>query len=188
MKLEQMFETMEEKSGMKSDFYKLKEGSNKLRILSEFEMIGTVMNGRTYKGLFYEGKKLDDGDKVGYKGWAWAIDRTTGELVIAQLGKTILGQIVELKKDSQYLFEDFPMPYDIDVKAKNAGTTDVEYTVVPARQNTEVTEEEMAMLNKEKTIPTIVQTILDKQQGKTPNKATEIEYPKEEINPNDVAF
>ena len=47
--------------------------------------------------------------------------------------KTILKAIADYEDNSFYKFENAPMPYDIIVKAKNAGTMEVEQRSLSAR-------------------------------------------------------
>lgn len=192
MSLDQFEKEIAEGKEKSNDFYKLQEGSNKIRIMTDFVRVESINRGGKYGGIVggdTQPTKQDIKDgAVQIKGWAWAIVRATGELKIMQFGKTILGQLVALRANEEYSFTDFPMPYDIDVQAKGAGTKEVVYTVVPARQNTDISEEEMEALNKETPIGQIVQSIIDKQDGKSPKKQEAVEYPKEEINPDDIPF
>ncbi len=182
MNLDNIVGEMESRSKYDSDFYKIKEGANKLRILSDFVRVETMMKSGKYLGIFQGNEPerqeflKDKSNSLNLKGWAWAIVRETGELKIVQFGKTILGQLLAYRKDPDYAFEDMPMPYDIDVKAIGAGTKEVEYTVVPARSNSEVTNEEMAGLNKKKKISDIVGAIIDKQSGKS-EPTSSVPYP-----------
>ncbi len=188
MNLDNIYKKMEENSSG-SDFYKIKEGHNKLRILSDFFEVQTINRGGKYGGIICPENKPKEDDQVRTQGWAWAIirgDKAKGEgddLGIVQFGKTILGLIVELKNSSEYGFSEMPMPYDIDLTANGAGTKEVKYAVIPARTNTEVEEEEFAKLNKKKPIPTIVETIIAKQTGKAPVKDELASYGKENDYP-----
>ena len=153
-----------------SDFYDLKVGSSRVRVLTRFERVNSLFQG-VYPNSKYIGKVDDnyvpkDNEKVNVQGWAWIIDRATGELKIAQFGRAILTAITALKNNPDYAFDDFPMPYDITIN--NTGEGANRYTITPARQNTEVTEEEMAQLNKKKTIADIIVAI-DNKQKKSPD-------------------
>lgn len=165
------------------DFYKLKEGANKVRIVSPFYGVSTINRGGKYMGIVTQNNSPQEDDTVSYKGWAWALIRETNELKIVQLSKTILGHIYSLKKDTDYAFTDYPMPYDITITAIGAGKKEVQYSVQPARANTEVTEEEMASLNKKKSIPDIITAMVNKQNGggaKIPEATNPSSYPKSE--------
>lgn len=180
-------QAQKEKEG---DFYKLKEGANRMRILTQFEKVETIYRGNKYAGIVSDFNQPKEDDKVTWRAWAWAIIRgqkpEDDELKIVQLSRAALNQIAALKVDPEYAFEGYPIPYDLTLNAKNAGTKDVEYSVVPARANTEVTEAEMAALNKEKSIPDIIAKMVDKQAGKGGEQA--VEYPEESIKPEDIPF
>lgn len=211
--LDDLNKKMEAQNNYPSDFYKMVEGANRMRILTDFVEVRSKNDGKKFEGLSsftdQEEKKWIDGGalndkgypvrRISTQGWAWAIIRNAkdgDELKIVKFGSTILGQLVALRHNVEYAFDTMPMPYDITVNATGAGTKEVEYTVTPARQNTDVTEAEMAKLNKKKTIATIVQAIKDKQDGKTPVKTeteadksfAKVDYPAEEINAEDIPF
>ena len=58
---------------------------------------------------------------------------------------TVYKDIEKLQKNPDYGFDEVPMPYDITIVAAGAGTLDVDYSVVPARNNTPLTPSEMAL-------------------------------------------
>jgi len=163
-----------------SDFFEMKVGANKVRILTQFERVNSLFVG-VYPNSKYVGKVADDyipkeGEKVNLQGWAWIIDRESGALKIAQFGKAILTQITALKNNPEYAFETFPVPYDMTIN--NTGEGANRYSITPARQNTDITAKEMAELNKKKTIPQIIKAIDDKQSGKKDPMSKTIEnYP-----------
>lgn len=123
--------------------------------------------------------------------WAYLYDKDekakkfleTGSFVIFNMSNPIATAIRELMESDEYSFKEFPMPYDITVNVKDAGKTTVEYQVLPARNNTEVSEsilEEYAKL-------TPVQQIKEKLQNKQKNKdegnlsdGSPVDYPEEE--------
>jgi hypothetical protein len=197
MSLDDFEKEIAESKEKSNDFYKLQEGSNKMRILTDFVRVESINRGGKYGGIVGgnnnpTAQDVKDGT-VQVKGWAWALIRSTGELKIIQFGKTILGQLVALRANEEYRFTELPMPYDIDVQAKGAGTKEVVYTVVPARQNTDVTIEELDALNKEAPIAQIVKAIIDKQDGNpsrgmAASSASAIPYPAEKINADDIPF
>lgn len=186
--LDTIFNDMEKQTESDSDFYTMKKGANKLRILTDFVKVETVYEGEypnsTYKGINYAGRPLAKNESLKTGAWAWCIDRATDELKIAQFGKQIIGQLVALKNDSQYAFKGYPMPYDITINNTGEGAT--RYSMIADRMNTELSEAEIAELNKKKPIALIVSTIVDKQTGKS-KTATQpySEYPQGNGN---VAF
>lgn len=177
-----------------SDYYSMREGSNRMRIVTDFVEVQSINRGKDFKGYVSENNQPLAGDTVRTQAWAWAIIRgdakkeIADELNIVKFGKTILGQLVGLKNNPEYAFEDMPMPFDLDVQAKNAGEMTVVYTVVPARKNTEVTADEMEKLNKKNPITEIVKRMLEKQDSKGKpdqlnaygNPSTPVDYPQQD--------
>lgn len=183
---------MEEENKLDSDFLTLKVGKNPLRIVSDFVKVQIIYKGKyvpgvkgssKYMGHLTPGRKLDADEKITTQGWAWVINRETGEFKIAQFGHSILGQIMGLKTDPEYAFTEFPMPYDITIS--NTGDGANRYSTIAARQNTPITEEEMAQLNKKKTIKDIIGAIIEKQ-SKPAETTKPVVYPENEINPDDI--
>jgi len=75
---------------------------------------------------------------------------------VADLPYKIGTTIAELEHDEDYAFTSFPMPYNIKVKAKGAGTKEVEYTVVASPNRTEVPPDILLKLAKLKQIPELI--------------------------------
>lgn len=111
------------------DYLKLKEGDNRLRLMSE-----CLAHAGEYQG------------KRNFKWLCYVLDRRDGKVKPMFMPHTIYKQIVALQQNHDYEFYDVPMPYDITVNAKGAGTKDVVYTLMPARKNTELSGDEMALL------------------------------------------
>ena len=124
-----------EKEGLVSggDTFKFKEGQNRIRLLSE-----CLPHRGAYQG------------KPNFKWLCYVIDRADGMVKVFFMPHTIYKQIAVLQKSDDYGFDDVPMPYDITVNAKGAGTKEVEYTLTAARKNTEVTPAEMDAYGKKK--------------------------------------
>lgn len=120
-----------EKAGLlgSGDYLKFKEGPNKFRLLSMcLPHPGEYQGRKTFKWLCY------------------VIDRLDGKVKPLFMPHVIYKQIEALQMDDEYAFAEVPMPYDLTINAKNAGTKEVEYTVVPARKNSPVTPKELADL------------------------------------------
>ena len=116
----------EAKKAETGSYFKAKEGDNKVRLVSEFILHASSYQGRPTKKF------------VGY-----VIDRTDGAIKPAFLAKTIIDIIADLQlSGDEYGFEEVPMPYDINIKATGAGTKEVQYSVIPARSNPELTEDQ----------------------------------------------
>lgn len=201
-------------------WFKIQEGSNRIRIMSKGEMLKEKFN----KGVVYAWDKgypwKDEEDtengipRTNIKWLTWIIDRVDGKLKLYKIPYEIMKQIGALQKDPDYQFEELPMPYDITINAIKAGTKEVSYSVVPARSNTPITLEEMEALNAESSTKEIVEKMQEKQIAKhkeeglwvdpdvrarayvestksvRPTKPMEepVEYPTEDINPEDIPF
>jgi hypothetical protein len=96
---------------------------------------------------------------------AWVIDRADGQIKLYFMPTTVLNAISGLQMSDDFGFEEVPMPYDITIMAKNAGTKEVEYTVVGARQNTPLTEQEQGEFNNKPSIDEVVEKLREKQSG-----------------------
>jgi len=110
------------------DYLKLKEGGNVVRIVSPFLLYKSNYQGRPTKKF------------VGY-----VIDRKDGAIKPAFLAMTLVEKIESLQLSPTYGFAEVPMPYDIDITAKNAGTIDVDYNVIPQPQVALTEEEQKAI-------------------------------------------
>lgn len=213
-------ETAGKEMGGGGDWYKFKEGDNKMRILSE----PIIKVSRFGYGICYEGapycqkatldKELDEAKakakaegkdpskatiKMPSKKWcAWAILRGkdgADSIVLAELPYGISKSLLELMNSDEAGWKGWPMPYDINIKAKGAGSMGVEYQLIPNRANTDVTDTEMEDYNKCTPVTQILDRMKDKQKQKVEgggapvaSGSDAIEYPSEEINPDDIPF
>lgn len=139
------------------DFMALKQGENRIRVVSEFEHFQAEFQG-----------KLKD------RFMGWVIDRTDGQIKPLTIGSQIFSAIGELSLSSEYGFDVLP-PYDLVVKRNGEGI-DTEYTVIPARQNTVLTDEEQTRVKELKPIENIIESM----QKKNPTKFSK----KEIVLPN----
>lgn len=203
------------------DWVKFKEGDNRMRILSEPTIkVSRFGHGICYEGAPYcqkvtldkeladakekakaEGKK--DWDKITIKmpskKWcAWAIlrgkDGGANTFGIVELPYGVSKTLRELMDSDEAGFKSFPMPYDINIKAKGAGSMGVEYTVIASRTSSEVTDEERIDFEKLTPVSQILDRMKDKQRQKTDGGSSastegkKVEYPREDINPDDIPF
>lgn len=191
---------------MGSDYYKFKEGEQKLRIMSEpLIKVSRFGYGVCYEGAQFckaeileaESKKTGKEARLDKKWEVWAIVRgdskkgTTDKFAIVDLpyglAKEIKGYMMP---ESEYHFETFPMPFDIKVIAEDAGTMKVKYSIQPARKNTDVTESELKELAEKMTIETIIEKQKEKSRAKFEgsSSSSKIDYPADDINPDDIPF
>ena len=134
------------------DWFKVSEGENRIRLMSELEPIAKHFNKAGYKGVCI-GKENCPGckedNKPSIKFLCWVIDRKDETLKIAELPYTIVQAVQAYQESPEWTWEGFPMPYDITINAKNAGTTDVVYTVVGSPNKTAVDPKILEALAKE---------------------------------------
>lgn len=130
-----------------SDFLKLREGDNRFRLMTE-----CLPHEDTYKG------------EKNFKWLCYVVDRRDGKLKPFFMPHRIYKQIVALQQSEDYSFEDVPMPYDLTIQAKGAGTKDVAYTLLPARRESPVTADERHALHTAKSL-TELQAALREKKG-----------------------
>jgi hypothetical protein len=92
----------------------------------------------------------------------WAIDRKDGEIKLFYMAKTILEAVSALEETPDYALAALPMPYDITVNAKGAGTKEVVYSVFPMPPSA-VTKEEFEEFKAKKPIDEVVARLLENQ-------------------------
>lgn len=136
------------------DRFKIKEGANRIRIVAE-----PVPHQGSYEG------------RPNFKWLTYVIDRTDRQVKLFFMPHTICKVIRDLQKSDDYSFFDFPMPYDVTINAKHAGTKEVEYSVVAARQNTELTPTEEQAITKKKPLSEVHKALKEKEG--TPQTADE---------------
>jgi hypothetical protein len=216
------FEQSVDEARSGGDFFKFKEGANRLRIMSE----PVIKVFRFGYGICYEGapycqkatldKELEEAKaqakkdgkdpskvaiKMPSKKWeCWAIIRGDGKKIkdkfaIVDLPYGVSKELLTMMTSDEAGFKGWPMPYDINITAKNAGTFDVDYKVLASRTNSDVTDEEMAEYAKLTPINDILERMKDKKrkevEGGTSSSTQDsdaIEYPSEDVNPDDIPF
>lgn len=162
-------------------YFNVVEGDNRIQLLTYCAPLAQVWTGSEYR-------VAEEGDKnVSIKGVCWILQE--GKIKQAKLPYTVVKAVRELMEDPDYAFESFPMPRLINIKAKNAGTKEVEYTVIPSPKEIQV---DPAILEELKTKMT-PEEIVDKVKGKVApeslvTKSEPIKYPEEEVDPKDIHF
>lgn len=159
---------MKENSG----YFDLVEGDNRFQLLTHAAPLPQKWNGQKYE-LAQEGDQ-----NVSIKGVCWVLQ--DGKIKQAKLPYTAVKQIKALMEDEDYRFDEFPMPYAVNLKAKGAGTKEVEYSLVPAPKQTPVSAEILAELAKKPTPEEIIEKIKGENETKTND------YP--EVSPEDIPF
>lgn len=158
-----------EKEGLlgKGDYLKLQEGDNRIRLMSECLEHPGEFNGKpTFKWLCY------------------VLDRRDGKIKPFFMAHTIYKAIEALQLNEDYKFDEVPMPYDVTINAKGAGTKEVVYTVMPARANTALTPAEKALLVGTQPIAELQKALNEKQPAPTPAAEPEEEEMEEDDGPD----
>ena len=140
-----------EKDGLIGTGYlKIKDGANRIRIVSDaLPHAGDYQGRPTFKWLLY------------------VIDRADGAVKPYFMPNVVFGMLENLQSDEEFSFEGMPMPYDVVINAKAAGTKDVEYTVVP-RKATGITAEEHNLIDAAKPLKELQQAIREKNDKAAP--------------------
>jgi len=151
-------------SGLASgEYLKLKEGANKMRLMSPALF---------HSGIF-EDKKTGE-KRANNKFVAWVFDWADGKVKLFFMSKTVLEAIGALQDNPDYAFDTVPMPYDITVNAKDAGTKDVMYSLTPSRQNTPVPVEALNQMDGKETIEAVLSKLREKD-GQVPAPVTPVQ-------------
>jgi hypothetical protein len=177
---EEEFSQFERNTGGRLSYFKFKEGDNVIRIVAEPRIVTSRYNfGICYDGAPYCLKEnLKEGETLSRKFKTYIINRLTGNFEIADLPYTIAEGIMGLKKKTDYGFATFPMPYDITISARGAGTKEVSYQIVPARNNTSLTTAEQETLNGLDTISEVIEGMkLAASKKANPIPSSPINYP-----------
>ena len=144
-------------------YLKLKPGENKIRIVSEAEVFGKHFKNKKYMGICIGKEDCEfciEGDKSKPSWLLWVIDRADNQIKMFEAGYMIISQIQTLAKSSEYGFESLPA-YDIFIQ-KDGESLETEYTVTPARKDTELAEEEKEDISALKSPALIIE---DKKKG-----------------------
>lgn len=150
----------------KGEFFKLKEGSNKIRLMSNGAPHQNVFNGRT-----------------NFKFVTWIFDYTDNLVKLYFMPMSIMRAIESLQLTEDYQFDECPMPYDLLITATGAGTKEVKYQVNAARNNTPVPETALTQFAEKKSVEDVVAKLKEKEgqsasetvqtQPSAPQEATE---------------
>lgn len=160
----------------KGEYLKLQEGANRIRLMSECIPYESTFQGRK-----------------NFKWVCWVIDRVDGVVKPFFMPHTIYKSIEALQVDPDYAFASVPMPYDIKINAKGAGTKEVDYQVIASPKLTPLTEKEVEDLSARLDIHEFVEKLKEKTGEQVPaptdeqrqREHAEIE---ESINPSDIPF
>lgn len=141
-----------EKEGLiGSGYFKVKDGQNRIRIVSD---------ALPHPGEFKKGNSVTKT----FKWLLYVIDRADGTVKPYFMPTRVFDMVADLQGDEEFTFEGMPMPYDVVINAKGAGTIDVEYTVVP-RKATPITAAERNLIDAAKPLKELQEQINAKNAG-----------------------
>lgn len=156
-------------------YFSIEEGDNRIQLLSHAAPFPQV-----YDPSIKKYRPAEEGDKnISVRGVCWVLQ--DGKIKEAKLPYTVMKAVRELQQDHDWAFSEFPMPRLINIKAKNAGTKEVEYTVIPSPKETPVSQEILDELKAKPTPEERVESLKDRSVPAKPD------YP-EHINPQDIPF
>lgn len=187
-----------------SDWFKFKEGINIVRILVEpAPMFEDYKMGICYHDCGFQGSP---------KFLAYILDKSDGKIKLMKIPNVINEQIIGFEKSSRFTFDGFPMPYDLEINAKNAGTKEVVYTVLPGTEDI-LSENVLFEIEKKKPVIEIIEILkkknlekhmadgtrnrilqerdsIKKQINDAKARAVDIDpnYPQNDIDPEDIDF
>jgi len=150
----------------KGNWLVVKEGNNKIRLISDSEDFGQHWDTQLKKSFICTGKDTcsycQAGDKSRAQFMAYVLDREDAQVKLFQFGYKIYGEIAKLAKSEDYGFEGVPN-YDITIIRKGKGL-DTEYSILADRKDTKIAEEEEALILKatEKSVTDILAEMKEK--------------------------
>lgn len=130
------------------DYFKVQNGNNVIRVLTE-----GVLHEDSYQG------------RTTVKFVTLIVDRRDGKVKPYFAPYTVYKQIAQLEQDPFYAFNGMPMPYDVNIKVENAGTKEVEYNVQASPQKTDLTAEEVEGARKFGSVADYLKKLKDSKQA-----------------------
>lgn len=157
-----------EKMDANSMYFQVAEGDNRVQLLTHCAPLAQVWTGSKYE-IAEEGAK-----NISIKGVCWLLQ--DGVVKQAKLPYTVVKQVRDLMGDADYAFTEFPMPRMINIKAKNAGTKDVEYSVIPSPKETEISQEVLGELATKPTPEEIIEKLKGRVAATQPEEVKDIPF------------
>lgn len=140
-------------------FFKIAEGQNKIRVISEPVPLWVSFDKETKKAKKYLDEGIAKTDLQAKKRYCmWVIDRADGKVKMAEFGTSVMRQIQILALDDDYGFDSIP-PYDLKI-TRAGGGMETKYTVTPMPKSDLSEADGLLLLNIES-----VETFLKKQPG-----------------------
>ena len=167
-----------QKEERSKEYFNINEGENKFVLLSHCAPLVQVWTGSKYV-------PAQEGDKnTNIKGLCWVLQ--DGVIKSAKLPYTVVKSIRALQQNPEWDFSGFPFPHTLTLTAKNAGTKEVEYELMPSPKKVEIPEEVLTELKKKKSPEEIVELI--KEKASSSNTLVSRAKVAEDIDPESVPF
>lgn len=143
---------VEAKNEKNSMYFTVKEGENKFVLLSHCAPLSQVWD--TASNRY---RVAEEGDtNVSIKGVCWVLQDDV--IKQAKLPYTVVKQIRALQDEDDWDFQ-IPFPHMFTLKAKGAGTKEVEYSLTPSPKKTEIPQTILDELAKKPTPEEVVDRI-----------------------------
>lgn len=202
--------------GNSADYFNIESGNqNLMRVLTPAASYVQYFLGKGVKPAVAYGRDLGDpraddttiNKHVKYA--CYVLDRKDNRVKLATLPYSVMKGIADLQQNPDYAFEDLPMPYDVRITYKPEESPANKYSVAATPTKAPLTaDEEKAFLEamSEITPEQFVQKMKDKQRKDDEEKGllktvvvqesrpapaqapSKVEYPKDDINPEDIPF
>lgn len=165
-------------------YFDIKEGDNRFVLLSHCAPLAQVYEGGKYR-------PATEGDKgASIRGVCWVYQE--GLVKQAKLPYTVVKYIRALQQNKDWEFR-IPFPHVLTLNAVNAGSKEVKYSLTPSPKPIEIPAAILEELKKKKTPEEVVENMKSGKKGsedtrEAPTSDGGIEYPKDDINPDDIPF
>ncbi len=168
-------------------YFDIQEGKQQFVLLSHCAPLPQVFD----KSIGKYRAAVEGDTNVSVKGLCWVLQ--DGLIKQAKLPYTIVKAIRALQQNPDWEFE-IPFRHVLTLDAVGAGNKEVKYSLTPSPKKTEIPEKILADLKEKMTPEEIVEKIRG---GKSENRsepqsdappAAAYEYPKDDINPEDIPF
>lgn len=137
----------------KGEYFKVKEGTNKIRLVSECLPHESVYKGtKTFKWL------------------CQVIDLSDGKVKPYFMPHSVYKQIRDLQMDDDYKFDEVPMPYSVNIQTTNAGQKEVVYSVIPSPKSVPLTPEQLEAISKAPTVKELQKKVIENQSENQSNE------------------
>lgn len=162
----QDYKQVEKEYKMGGGWFDPQEGDNKIRLVSEFVPFGSHYDQIENKSYICVGKEKGcvgcvKGLNLSVKYLGWIIDRSDNEIKNYKMPHSVFKELGNYATNSEYSFDVLP-PYDIYIN-KTGQKKETRYKVLPARENSELTDDEKnAIVDKIKEPEEIIQKMKDK--------------------------